>query len=628
MDYILFLAGITLAPLDLAIIAAYFVATVGIGIYISKKASSSSRAYFLGGNDIPWYYLGVSNASGMFDISGTMAMVAWLYVYGLKSVWIVWAWPVFNQIFLMCYQSAWLRRSGAMTGAEWITYRFGDSLSARLSHFSVVVFALLSVIGFLAYGFVGIGKFAAVFIPFELSADPVTNELYYGLLLTALTAVYAVKGGMFSVVFTEVLQFVVMTIASVAVGIIAMQLVAPDVLATLVPSGWESLAFGWDIGLDWQSFGTELSAAASKQIGEDGFTLFGAVMMMWVFKGLLVSLAGPAPNYDMQRILSARTPPEAAKMSGLVNLVLLFPRYMMIAGLAIIALAFLGPELTAGIDAERGLADFERILPLAMQRYVPTGLLGLLIAGLLAAFMSTFAATVNAAPAYAVNDLYRKYIRPDESERHYVRMSYLAAGLFVVIGTVIGIYADSLTQLILYISGALWGGYAAANVLKWYWWRFNGWGYFGGMAAGMAMAMLLTQFDLDLLFEAFPIIFAASVIGSLSGALLSPPDDMAVLVEFYRTTRPWGAWGPVRRAAQAQYPGLRQNPHFGRDMGNVIVGIVWQTALTAGGVYLVVGDYSGLAVALGIVAAAMTVLKFTWYDRLYVPIDEYVSGER
>ena len=614
-----------LAPVDLVIIAAYFAVTVALGIYISKRASTSSKAYFLGGNDIPWYYLGVSNASGMFDISGTMWMVSLLFVYGLKSVFIPWLWPAFNQIFLMVFLSMWLRRSGVMTGAEWINYRFGESRGARLSHLSVVVFALLSVIGFLAYGFVGIGKFAAVFIPYELSADPTTNELYYGLILTALTTLYAVKGGMFSVVFTEVLQFVVMTVASVSVGGIAMQLVSPELLATLVPAGWGELGFGWELGLDWASMTGELAPlydSVSRQINDaDGFTLFGALMMMMVFKGTLVSLAGPAPNYDMQRILSAPTPAGAAKMSGLVSLVLLFPRYMLVAGLGIIGLAFLGDDLLAGINPDTGLADFERILPLAMERYVPAGLLGLLIAGLLAAFMSTFAATVNAAPAYAVNDVYRKYLRPAESERHYVYASYLVATAFVLIGTVIGLFATSLTEVIKYITAALWGGYAAANVLKWYWWRFNGTGYFCGMASGMVAGIALSFTSVDVLFVGFPVILAVSTAGCFIGALSSKPDDMDVLVEFYRTTRPWGLWAPVREAAQVKYPGLRQNPHFTRDAVNVLVGIAWQTALTAGGIYLVLRDYTALGICVLVVALAMVWLKFRWYDHLDEPLD-------
>ncbi len=255
--------------IDMLIIGLYVVATIAIGFWISKRASKSMQNYFLGGNQIPWYMLGLSNASGMFDISGTMWMVYLLFVYGLKSVWIPWLWPVFNQIFLMVFLSAWLRRSGVMTGAEWIKFRFGNSRGAELSHFIVVVFAILNVIGFLAYGFIGIGKFAAIFLPWQLSSDPVTNVNLYGLIITAITTLYVVKGGMFSVVFTEVLQFVIMTISCISVGIIAMMVVSPEMLDPMIPAGWRNLFFGWTLNLDWSG----IMDSANQKIADDGWTL-------------------------------------------------------------------------------------------------------------------------------------------------------------------------------------------------------------------------------------------------------------------------------------------------------------------------------------------------------------------
>ncbi|MEO1450243.1 MAG: sodium:solute symporter, partial [Bacteroidota bacterium] len=188
--------------LDISILIGYIALTLFIGFWISKRASKDLGAYFLGGNTLPWYMLGISNASGMFDITGTMWLVYLLFVYGLKSAWIPWLWPVFNQIFLMVFLSAWLRRSNVMTGAEWIRTRFGNGRGATLSHNIVVVFALVSVIGFLAYGFKGIGKFAATFLPWELAADPATNANMYALIFMGITTLYVIKGGMYSVVFT------------------------------------------------------------------------------------------------------------------------------------------------------------------------------------------------------------------------------------------------------------------------------------------------------------------------------------------------------------------------------------------------------------------------------------------
>lgn len=598
-----------LSALDIGIILFYIVSTLFIGFWLSKRASQSLDSYFLGGNNIPWYYLGLSNASGMLDISGTMWMVYLLFVYGLKSVWIPWLWPVFNQIFLMVYMSVWLRRSQVMTGAEWIKFRFGEGRGAEWSHLIVVLFAILNVIGFLAYGFIGIGKFAATFLPWQLAADPEMNNHLYGLIITGITTLYVVKGGMMSVVFTEVLQFVVMTIACVAVGIIAMVKVAPDQLAAVIPAGWENLFFGWKLDLDW----TGILDSANTKIEKDGWTLFGAFFMMMLFKGVLQSMAGPAPNYDMQRVLSARTPKEAAKMSGFVNLVLLFPRYMLITGLGILALVYFRDELKGMGDD----VDFELILPFAMKNFVPVGLLGLLIAGLLAAFMSTFAATVNAAPAYLVNDIYRRYFKPNASSRHLVNMSYLVSVLVVVVGTVVGLFIGSLNEIIQWIVAALYGGYTAANVLKWHWWRFNGYGYFWGMATGIGSAMVIPELFPHLTtIYTFPIILAISLIGAIAGSLATPADDMEVLKNFYLKVRPWGWWKPVHDALDADMPGIEANHAMGRDAVNLVVGLAWQTSLTAAPIFLVTKMFVPFGISMAVAAVTMVFLKYNWYDKI------------
>src|SRR3989304_7502611 len=129
---------------DLIIILVYLSSTVIIGLILKKIAQKNKSSYLLGGNKLPWYLLGISNASGMFDISGPMWLVTLMFVYGLKSIWIPWLWPVFNQVFLMVYLSAWLRRSNVTTGAEWINTRFGIKKGAELSYAIVVVFALIS----------------------------------------------------------------------------------------------------------------------------------------------------------------------------------------------------------------------------------------------------------------------------------------------------------------------------------------------------------------------------------------------------------------------------------------------------------------------------------------------------
>lgn len=602
-----------LTLLDIGIILGYIALTILFGFWVSKRASKDMQAYFLGGNKIPWYLLGLSNASGMFDISGTMWTVTILFVYGLKSAWIPWLWPVWNQVFVMVFLAAWLRRSGVLTGAQWITFRFGDKTGGRLSHIIVTVFAVISVFGFIAYFFEGIGKFAIIFFPWDLSVDAgflqLTSAQSYALIIISITTLYTIKGGMYSVVGTEVLQFVIMTISCLVVGYIAFTSVTGEQVLAAVPPGWTELFFSWEMDLDWTGY----LDSVNKRIEDDGFGAIGLLLIAMIFKGIFASLAGPVPSYDMQRILSTPTSAEAAKMSGLTILVLYFPRYLMIAGFAVLSLVYLTPEFQ-GMGAD---IDFETVLPLAIERFVPSGFQGLLLAGLLAAFMGTFAAFINAAPAYLVNDLYKKYVNPDASNKTYIRYSYLASFSLVAIGLIGGFYAHSINTLTVWITSALYGGYAAANALKWIWWRFNGYGYFWGMIGGLIAATFVPLlFPNTSAIYLFPVILAISLLGCLLGTYLTPAEDEETLKHFYKKTNPWGFWGPIREKVLAEDPEFKPNRALGRDTVNVFVGIAWQMSLVVMPIYLIIRQSAELAIAFLIFLITTWILKKNWWDKL------------
>jgi len=592
-----------LHKIDLSIIIVYLTSVILIGFFLSKRASKNLDSYFLCGKKLPWYLLGVSNASGMFDITGTMWLVYLCFVYGLKSVWIPWLWPIFNQVFLMIYLSIWLRRSNVLTGAEWIRTRFGTDRGSEFSHISVVIFALVSVIGFLSYAFKGIGKFSAVFLPWDFSPDT------YAIIFMSITTIYVVLGGMFSVVVTDLIQFIVLTISSVVIGIIAISKVSPEMLNEVIPEGWKNIFFGWQLNLDWSGFINSVNI----RIAEDGWSLFTIFFMMVLFKGILISIAGPAPNYDMQRILATKSPKEAAKMSGMVSVVLFFPRYFMITGITVLALVFFNTQLRSmGQNI-----DFEMILPYVINNFIPVGLMGFLLAGLLAAFMSTFDSTVNAGAAYIVNDIYKRYIKPDAKDRRLMLMSYLASFTVVIIGIVFGFMAENINTVTQWIVSALWGGYTASNVLKWYWWRFNGYGYFWGMMAGIAAALFFPiVFPALSPLHAFPFILILSLIGCIFGSLLTDPTDEKVLKEFYSSVRPWGFWKPVHEKVINENPKFKKNMNFKRDMFNVLIGIIWQTSLIALPIYIVIQQRLPIYSAIIILVISSLILKRNWYDKL------------
>ncbi len=604
--------------LDISIVLLYLGSMVTIGWVLRKKARQNKESYLMGGKSLPWYLLGLSDASDMFDISGTMWMVSLCFIYGMKSIWIPWLWPVFNQVFLMMYLSKWLRRSNATTGAEWLATRFGSDRKVNASHISVVVFALLGCFGFLAYGFVGLGKFMEIFIPwssvqpyipFHVAAEYVPH--IYGIIFTLFATFYSVIGGMHSIVIGDLIKYIILSVACIAVGVIAVIHLQGHTLQ--VPAGWHNPFFGKQLGLDWKS----IIADANKKIAEDGFSPFGFFFMMMLFKGIFASLAGPAPNYDMQKILSTRSPMEASKMTGFVSIVLLPLRYSLIIGLTVLALLNYNQLNLVSITDKGPVTDFEKILPSAIVQFIPAGIMGLLFTGLLGAFMSTFSGTLNAAQAYIVNDIYIKYVNPKATNHQIIRRNYTVGVFVVLLSILLGFFVKNVNSVLQWIVGALYGGYIAANMFKWYWWRFNANGFFWGMATGIAAALIFPYIFKDQLpLYNWPLLFGISVLGCIVGTFTAKPTDKKTLKKFYLQVRPWGFWKPIQLLVQKENPGFQPNRRFGLDMFNVGLGIVAQCCLTILPMYLVLWMKAPLFLTVAILAVIIVILKKTWWSRL------------
>jgi Na+/proline symporter len=601
--------------LDALVIIAYLLIISSIGFIMKERARRSKNEYMLGGNKLPWWMLGISNASGMFDISGTLWMVSIMFIYGVKSIWLPWLWPVFNQVFMFAYLSIWLRRSNASTGAEWMLTRFGTGPDAMRSHKIIVAFALLSCLGFMAYGFIGLGKFVEIFIPFQsiqpylpFSVPASFTAHFYGIIFTLFAVLYSIMGGMSSIVWADVVQYSLMALGSISIALIAMTELGGNALP--VPEGWFNLSFGWDLGIDWRNIIPEVNA----KIKEDKFDPFGVFFSLMTAKGILASLAGPAPNYDMQKILSTRSPREAALMNMFVNVVLLPTRYLMIISFTVLGLLYYN---NLDIKTAGGGMDFERILPAAILRFAPAGLMGLFLVELMAAFIGTFAGTLNAAQAYMVNDIYLKSIKPKATNKEISRMNYLSGIVIVAISIILGIFARDVNTILQWIVGALYGGYIAANVLKWHWWRFNGNGFFWGMFAGIVSAMVLPViFTGTLPLYYFPLILLLSVIGCVAGSLMTPVTDMNVLKSFYKNVRPWGFWQPVLEEVRKDEPLFEPNKDFRKDMFNVLIGTIAQTAITALPVFIVLLKPQQSVVSAVVLLMCILILYKTWYQKL------------
>jgi solute:Na+ symporter, SSS family len=294
----------------------------------------------------------------------------------------------------------------------------------------------------------------------------------------------------------------------------------------------------------------------------------------------------------------------------------------MVIGLTVLALLYYDQlDLSNGV----GGTDFERILPAAINDFLPVGILGLVLTGLLGAFMGTFSGTLNAAQAYIVNDIYLKYINPGASNRRIISMNYVVGVVVVGIGVVLGFFAKDVNSILQWIVGALYGGYIAANMLKWYWWRFNANGFFWGMMAGIAAALVFPFLFTGLPLYNWPLLFLISFIGCIIGTYTAPPTEREVLKGFYSTVRPWGFWKPIHEEVMNDNPLFKPNKRFGFDMFNVALGIIAQCCLTILPMYLVLSMGLPLIVTVTILTVIVLILKKTWWNKLGEGEDEIAN---
>ena len=591
-----------MAFIDYTVVFIYFTVMIGLGFYYKKQASRDLNSYFLGGKRLSWLPLAMSGSVSNFDITGTMWIVSILFVLGMKSMWHHWMWGFLMGAFFLSYMGKWVRRSNVMTAAEWMRTRFGDNPAGKVARTAYAVMAILTQASFLGYAFQGIGKFASVYIPLDSLAEhvgsPWLQRLFtdyqadvLAVMIIGITTLYVILGGLYSVVVTDVIQTIILTLASVFIAFTAWTRLTPAALKSL-PDGFASLRVPWRIP---EFSGTENAS----------FEWFGALVIVWVLKGLLMNAGGPAQMYDFQRFLAAKNDRDAAKI-GAAWSVFLVVRWAMAMGIALIALT--------GIA---GVQDSEKVMPLVLRDFLPLGVRGIVIAGLLAAFMSTFSSTVNSGASFIVRDIWQQFFGSKAGDKQAVRFSQIATVLLVLLGLFIGMQSRSIAQIWEWMMMALGAGVIIPNVLRWYWWRMNGWGYAYGTLGGMLLSLISLFFPGMPQYVVFPLVVTGSLLMSVGGSFFTQPVDERILIDFYRTVRPFGFWKPVKLKAGLSLRDARKKSEKPlRAICNVLLGM---TAIAAGylfPMYLVGHWYLRAAICFTIMLGAVTALRNTWYKTL------------
>jgi Na+/proline symporter len=262
------------------------------------------------------------------------------------------------------------------------------------------------------------------------------------------------------------------------------------------------------------------------------------------------------------------------------------------------------------------IKDPETVLPVVINQLVPIGIKGILIAGLMAAAMSTFDSTVNAGAAYWVKDIYHTYINPEASEKQLMRHSRWSSVIIVILGLGFMLAITNINEIWGWITSSLGAGLLIPTLTRWYWWRMNGNGFALGTAFGMIAAVLQRIFLPGIPeYYAFIIATVSSLVGMLIGTYSSKPTDEAVLFEFYKRTRPFGFWGPIRKKLGAEVL-EKINTENRRDIISTFFAVPWQVVLFLTGMALIMKSWTQFGVLSIILAILSIALYFNWFRHL------------
>jgi len=584
--------------IDYTIIGVYLLSIVLVGLYLKRKASSGIESYFLGSRNIPWWALGASGMASNTDIAGTMIGVALVYALGTAGFFIeIRGGVMLIMAFFMIFMGKWTRRSQVMTTAEWMVFRFGTGKQGNMARILSAVSSIILAVVMVSYFAIGAGKFAGEILGLDWQVA--------ALIMAGLAMVYTVASGLYGVVWTDVFQSALILGAVLFVCFKAVSLVVlPEVFSTSVPLADGTFQTIQMKLSDW----SRITPSASLDLPGvySMYNLFGLAVTFYFFKMVLEGSSG-GNSYMVQRYLSCKSDREAGLLSLLWILLLSF-RWPLITAFAMLGIYY-------GIN-HSVIADPELVLPTVIQNFFPVGVKGLMVAALIAAAMSTFDSTVNAGAAFWVRDLYQAYINPNASEKKLVLQSRIGTVAIVTLGLLFSFSISNINEICGWITMGILAGLGIPQLLRWYWGRFNGYGYALGTLTGLVAAVALRLVGGQIPeYYFFIIASVSSLTGCVLGTYLTPKTDTSVLENFYKTTRPFGLWGGIKNVFPDSIKD-QINKENKRDIISTGIAMIWQLSLFLSGMMLILGHWEKFALLFGVMAFSSVLLYYNWYKHL------------
>ncbi len=578
-----------LTTVDWLIIAAYFVLSLAIGLYYYRRAGESTAEFFVAGRSLPWWLAGTSMVATTFAADTPLAVTEMVARNGVAGNWLWWSMLPSGMLTVFFFARLW-RRAEVVTDVEFVELRYSGRPAAFLRAFRSLYLGL--AVNLIIMGWVNLGMVKV------LSGTLGLQKWQALAFCLTITLAYSSISGIWGVVVTDAVQFVIAMIGSIVLAVLAVRAVG---------------------GIDRLKAGLEqvMPAGASETFGGGALALWPDGSAAWMLP--LVTLAtylgvnwwaswypGAEPGgggYVAQRIFSARDERHGVLATLWFNAAhyALRPWPWIVVALCSLVLYKGAPvnPATGEVDPAFG---YVRI----MNEFLPAGLRGLALASFAAAYMSTIATQLNWGSSYLVNDFYRRFVRRDGTEAHYVAVSRAATVLTVALSVIVTYFMNRITggwELLL----TLGAGTGLVYILRWYWWRINAWSEIVAMTAALVVSLGLRwsgAFD-----GTTPLGFAETILTTvavttaawLAATFATAPEPDARLVAFYRRVRPAGpGWrGVAGLAGSTGEPPERLAPRF----VNWILGIVVVYSTLFGAGEMLFGGW----MAAGIMAATAVV---------------------
>ncbi|OLD17290.1 MAG: sodium:proline symporter [Acidobacteria bacterium 13_1_40CM_3_65_5] len=570
----------TLTFTDWLVIAAYFALNLAIGLYYMRRARGSTTEFFLSGRDVPWWLAGTSMVATTFAADTPLVVTGMVARYGIAGNWLWWNMAASGMLTVFVYARLW-RRAGVMTDVEFAELRYAGAPAAFLRGFRALYLGI--PINCIIIGWVNLAMLKILEVTLGLDAS---HALWVLIAMLAFTAFYTTIAGLWGVLVTDLVQFVlkmgmVVALAYFAVravgglGALKQQVEALDAAA----GAGSRLAFFPSTDSAWMP----------------AITLFVYLGVNWWASWYPGAEPGGG-GYVAQRIFSARDERHGLFATLWFNIAhyAVRPWPWILTALASLVLY---PTLA---DRESGY-----VRTLMDPAVFPPALRGVMLAAFAAAYMSTIGTQLNWGASYVVNDCYRRFMRRDKTEREYVVVSQLVTISLMLVSIYVTLHLASIEQAwkLLIVTGA---GTGSVLLLRWLWWRINAWSEVSAMAVAAAVSLylqLVLEWDSDRPRDFAYIMIvtvAVTTIAWLAVTWMTPPEPDATLQNFYRRVRPHGGgWGPVRRAVGVSLA----EGSLGRDLFNAFLGCVLVYASLFG-----VGEILLRSVALGVTLLVIAAL--------------------